>query len=504
MSPPGRPKGESRSAQREGRPVGPPGRPKGESRSEPREGSPMNDAAEIGAPPLAQAMWIAAVASARLREGMPLERGLALAHERISAQIGGRRMHPRAAAAAKDIAFTAARHRALTDALIARLAARPPSEPVAALLGVALAQLATARHAAYAVVDQAVQAAKQDGATEGAAGFINAVLRNALRQFDALVDEAERDDAVRHNLPSWWLQRLQRDYPQHWQAIAELQREPPPLVLRVNLLRTTRAAYLERLAQAQLDATAVGTAGVWLHQACPVERIPGFTAGEVTVQDAGAQLAAEWLDLADGMAVLDACAAPGGKTAHLAALAAIDLTAVDIDAERAQRIDQNLARLGKHAGATVRVLVTDVLRAAREGRLPPDHYDRILLDAPCTASGIVRRHPDIPWLRRPEDVAQLPTQQARLLDALWPLLAPAGRLLFAVCSVFSEEGSQQIQRFVARTPGARLIPLPVRGGSGRLAEPTVQLVPAETDAGTAEGWPGVHDGFFYALLEKQS
>jgi 16S rRNA (cytosine967-C5)-methyltransferase len=152
----------------------------------------------------------------------------------------------------------------------------------------------------------------------------------------------------------------------------------------------------------------------------------------------------------------------------------------------------------------VRVLVTDVLRAAREGRLPPGHYHRILLDAPCTASGIVRRHPDIPWLRRPEDVAQLPTQQARLLDALWPLLAPAGRLLFAVCSVFSEEGSQQIQRFVARTPGARLIPLPVRGDSGRLVEPTVQLVPAETEAGTAEGWPGVHDGFFYALLEKQS
>lgn len=464
---------------------------------------PSGDPAESGAPPLAQALWIAAVASARLRDGMPLERGLAWAHERITTQMSGRRLHPRAAAAAKDIAFTAARHRALTDALIARLAARPPSTPLAALLGVALAQLATARHAAYAVVDQAVQAAKLDEATAGAAGFMNAVLRNALRQFDQLVDEAQRDDAVRYNLPSWWLQRLQRDFPQQWHDIAELQREPPPLVLRVNLLRTTREAYLARLAQAQLAATAVGRAGVWLHQACPVERIPGFAEGEVAVQDAGAQLAAEWLGVADGMKVLDACAAPGGKTAHLASLAAIDLTAVEIDAERAPRIDQNLARLGKHPGATVRVLVTDVQQAARTGRLPVGHYDRILLDAPCTASGIVRRHPDIPWLRRPEDVAQLPTQQARLLDALWPLLAPAGRLLFAVCSVFSEEGTQQIQRFVARTSGARLVRLPQRDGDGSDADPIVQLVPAQGNAGTAGGWPGVHDGFFYALLEKQ-
>lgn len=459
----------------------------------------MSDMIDAGAPPLAQAMWIAAVASARLREGMPLERGLALAHENIAAQIGARRMHPRAAAAAKDIAFTAARHRALTDALIARLAERPPSVPVTALLGVALAQLASARHAAYAVVDQAVQAAKQDEATAGAAGFINAVLRNALRQFDALVDEAERDDAVRHNLPTWWLQRLQRDFPQQWQAIAELQREPPPLLLRVNLLRTTREAYLARLAQAQIDATAVGTAGVWLHQACPVERIPGFGAGEVTVQDAGAQLAAEWLDVQDGMTVLDACAAPGGKTAHLAALAAIDLTAVDLDADRSRRIEQNLTRLGTRSGTNVRVLVTDVVRAAREGRLPRDHYDRILLDAPCTASGIVRRHPDIPWLRRSADVAQLATQQARLLDALWPLLGPAGRLLFAVCSLFAEEGEQQVQRFIARTPDARLLPLPVGNPSEAAG---LLLLPAETQADMTDGLPGVHDGFFYALIEK--
>jgi 16S rRNA (cytosine967-C5)-methyltransferase len=199
------------------------------------------------------------------------------------------------------------------------------------------------------------------------------------------------------------------------------------------------------------------------------------------------------------MRVLDACAAPGGKSAHLAALAAIDLTAVDSDRARMPRIEQNLARLGVHAGARVTLQMADVARTAAERRLPHDRYDRILLDAPCTASGIVRRHPDIPWLRRPADVAQLATQQARLLDALWPLLGPTGRLLFAVCSVFVDEGEQQVQRFVSRTPDARLLLLPGRRAN---AAPSLQLLPAEANADTADGLPGVHDGFFYALIEK--
>ena len=455
------------------------------------------DAARDG-PPLWQALWIAAVAGARLRDGVPLERGLTDARAAVGTQaVEG--LHPRAAAAAKDVAFSAARQRALTDALIARLAARPPAPPVAALLGAALAQLLVHRHAAYAVVDQAVQASKADAATRAAAGFVNAVLRNALRQMDALVDDLERDDAIRCNLPPWWRARLQRARPLDWEAIARLQRNPPPLVLRVNLLRQSREAYLSRLAEAGIDAAAVGASGVWLRQARPVDEIPGFADGAVAVQDAGAQLAAPWLDVADGMRVLDACAAPGGKTAHLASLAAIDLTAVDSDALRSRRIDENLARLGTRAGAQVTVRIGDVVQLSQSGGLPHAAYERILLDAPCTASGIVRRHPDIPWLRRPSDVAQLATQQARLLDALWLLLAPAGRLLYAVCSLFPEEGEQQVQRFVARTRGARAVPLPGRSGS---PSPTLQLVPAESDAGNVDGLPGVHDGFFYALLEK--
>lgn len=456
--------------------------------------------AERGGPPLAQALWIAAVAGARLRAGTPLERGLAEAEQGVAAHLPGReRLHPRAAAAAKDIAFAAARQRALTDAMIARLASRPPAVPVAALLGAALAQLRVQRHAAYAVVDQAVRAAKADAATAGAAGFVNAVLRNALRQLDTLVAELERDDAIRCNLPSWWLARLQQAWPQHWERIASLQRLPPPLVLRVNALRGSREAYLAELAAAGIAASAVGAEGVWLHVPRPVEQIPGFAEGKVAVQDAGAQLAAPWLDVADGMRVLDACAAPGGKTAHLAALAAVDLTAVDSDAERAHRIGANLDRLGTHAGARVTVLVADVAHVARARALPHAQYDRILLDAPCTASGIVRRHPDIPWLRRAGDVAQLATQQARLLDALWLLLAPAGRLLYAVCSLFPEEGEQQVQRFVARTPDATLVPLRGRGADLPLS---LQLLPAESAADTADGLPGVHDGFFYALLER--
>lgn len=456
-----------------------------------------------GAPPLWQALWIAAVASLRLRDGVSLERGLSQAGAQIGALLGST-LHPRAAAAAKDVAFTAARQRALTDALIARLASRPPPAPLHALLGVALAQLVVQRHAAYAVVDQAVRAARQDDATAGASGFVNAVLRNALRRFDPLLDEARRDDCVRFNLPRWWLDRLRHDHPDHWRRIVEVQRLPPPLVLRVNPLRGTLDEALARLRAAGVAAVAVGASGVRLEVPRAVDEVPGFAEGWFAVQDAGAQLAAPLLDVADGMQVLDACAAPGGKTAHLAALAAIDLVAVDSDAQRTRRIEDNLARLGTYAGARVQVCIDDVAAAAAAGRLPHRRYDRILLDAPCTASGIVRRHPDIPWLRRPEDVAQLATQQRRLLDGLWPLLAPAGRLLYAVCSVFADEGVAQVADFVARWPDARLQPLPALDGHGT---PMLQLLPADADvpggATAPDGaLPAVHDGFFYALIEK--
>jgi 16S rRNA (cytosine967-C5)-methyltransferase len=234
----------------------------------------------------------------------------------------------------------------------------------------------------------------------------------------------------------------------------------------------------------------VGEDALCLAQPLPVGEVPGFAEGWVSVQDAGSQLAAPFLQAMEGMRVLDACAAPGGKTAHLLERAQLELTALEVDGARARRIHENLARLG--LAAEVRVADAGELAAWWDGR----PYQRILLDAPCTASGIVRRHPDIPWLRREADVAQLARAQSRLLDALWEALAPAGRLLYVVCSLFPQEGAQQVDCFLDRRADARLVPL-ATGLPGRL-----QLLPAEASEPAAPGLPAVHDGFFYALLEK--
>lgn len=441
-------------------------------------------------PPLADALRFAAAAWVEFRAGRALDHALELAAATRAVE------HPRTAAAAQDIVYTAARHLALLEALIAQLAARPPAPPVAALLALGLAQLIVARHPPFAVVDQTVAAARTEPPTRAAAGFINACLRNYLRRADALRAQAERDESVRFNAPRWWLERLRATYPDAWRSILEAQREPPPLVLRVNLRRTSVAAYLERLRRESIAAVQVGAQAIWLRVPRAVHDIPGFDAGEVSVQDAGAQLAAPWLAARDGMRVLDACAAPGGKTAHLAELADAAIDAVEIDARRAARIAANLQRLGV-ASDRVRVIVGDAAAPSAWHAGAP--YDRILLDAPCTASGIVRRRPDIPWLRRETDVAQLATIQSRLLDALWPLLAPAGRLLYAVCSVFPEEGAEQAARFRRRWADATPVPLP------GCSEATLQLLPAPSAAAPFGGsaLPTLHDGFFYALFEKR-
>jgi 16S rRNA (cytosine967-C5)-methyltransferase len=318
------------------------------------------------------------------------------------------------------------------------------------------------------------------------------MLRSFLRQRDALLAQLHASEEVRFNAPAWWIEVVRAAQPEHWQAVLRSGQQAPALVLRVNRRRADPETYLQRLLAAGMPASRVGEAAIWLHNPVPVARIPGFSDGDVSVQDAGAQLAAQWLDVHDGMRVLDACAAPGGKTGHLAEIATLELSALEVDAERARRIDQNLARTG--AAATVRVA---------DARAPQswwDHrpFDRILLDAPCTASGIVGRHPDIPWLRRKADVAHLATLQADLLEALWPLVGVGGRLLYVVCSVFPQEGSEQIARFVERHPDAAVELLP--GGT-----PAVQLLPT-TEAvepwNPTLAWPTRHDGFFYARLEK--
>jgi 16S rRNA (cytosine967-C5)-methyltransferase len=450
--------------------------------------------AQDGGPPLAEALRLAAEAWQQLRGGTSLGRALESA-----ASVQREARHPRTFAAAQDIAYTATRHLALIDALAARLAVRAPAPPVSALLAVSLAQLLVKRHAAYTVVNQAVTAARADRRTAGAAGFINAALRGFLRNEAAMLADAYRDDVVRFNAPRWWIERLQNAFPESWRGVLQAHAEPPPLVVRVNTRRLSPQGYLQRLEEEDVEAMRVGEHAVWLRQARPVDQIPGFAQGDVSVQDAGSQLAAHWLDVQPGQRVLDACAAPGGKTGQLAEISDAHIDAVEVDPVRAARIESNLARLGLDQPARIRVVVGD---ASMPGTWPAQAaYERILLDAPCTASGIVRRHPDIPWLRRPEDVAQLATIQARMLDALWPLLAPTGRLLYVVCSLFTEEASEQTARFLERRADARALVLPGHDAG------SVQLLP--TPLAQAGPWPGgastpsVHDGFFYALFEKR-
>ncbi|MEO8187634.1 MAG: 16S rRNA (cytosine(967)-C(5))-methyltransferase RsmB [Burkholderiaceae bacterium] len=434
-------------------------------------------------PALADVLRHAAVAWQSFRSGRSLDRAL------TAALAERQELRP----AVQDALYTAVRHLAASERVLERLAARAPAPDVAALLAVALAQLQRDSHPPHIVVDQAVRAAQQLAHTS-ASGFVNAVLRNFLRQRLALLDELQQDTSVRYNLPTWWIERLRSEYPGDWIVVAESQQQMPPLVMRVNAMRTGVDDYMARLAQHGIEATRVGTHAVWLHRPRPVTVIPGFVEGDVSVQDGGAQLAAAWLDAKPGMRVLDACAAPGGKTGHLAELGATDVSAVEVDAARAERITENLRR----GGLSARVIVGDVACpdtwiAASGGSL----FDRILLDAPCTASGIVRRHPDIPWLRRPADVAQLTKVQRELLDALWPLLEVGGRLLYVVCSLFPEEGREQIARFGERRPGARRCKLP----ASQLL-PVSAAEPAAVSAWQGSSLPTLHDGFFYALLEK--
>ncbi len=404
------------------------------------------------------------------------------------------------------LTFLALRHGGETQALLALLARRAPPAPVAALLEAALALLidAGAGYAPHTVVDQAVRALAALRAP-GLAGFVNACLRRFLRERDALLARAHADPVGRWNHPAWWVQRLQRDHPEHWDAALAADDQPAPLVLRVNRRRVSRDAYRERLAAQGWAADAIGDDGLVLAEAVPVERLPGWADGDVAVQDGAAQLAAPLLlgeGLPAGARVLDACAAPGGKTAHLLERADVTLWALDADPRRCERIHETLRRLRLPTpGAEVRVLAADASNPADwwDGRA----FDAILLDAPCSASGIVRRHPDVRWLRRGDDIARLAATQRRLLDALWPLLAPGGRLLYATCSVFRAEGADVVAAFRAAHPAAQTLPAPghlLPGGI--VADPSSAAQAIVSAHAIGDNARRGMDGFFYALLRK--
>jgi 16S rRNA (cytosine967-C5)-methyltransferase len=399
-------------------------------------------------------------------------------------------------AGAQALAFQAMRSLGRAEALRALLARRAPPAQADALLCTALAlcwREANAPYEVFTLVDQTVEAAKRGAGTRGQASFINACLRRFVRERDALVAATDRDPVALWNHPRWWIERVKQDHPRHWQHILEASNRPPPLTLRVNVRKSSREQYLSALASAGIEACAVGESGVVLARPRPVHEIPGFDEGLVSVQDAAAQLAAPLLlrELdakgPDPLRILDACAAPGGKTAHLLELADADLTALDVDPARCERIHETLGRLGLQA----RVVAADAAQPSAWWDGEP--FDAILLDAPCTASGIVRRHPDVRWLRRESDIGRLSAVQARLLAVLWPLLKPGGRLLYCTCSVFRAEGELQAQTFVAHHNAAVLRPAP-----GHLMPRS-----AANDNAVPDNRSGDHDGFYYALFEKK-
>jgi len=417
--------------------------------------------------PLALALTAAAKAIAGVLAGRNLDSVLAAA-----------RLEGATRAAAQSLAYGALRHFGRGDFILGRLMERPLADPVVrGLLLAALQRLDERPADSHTTVDQAVRAA--EGMAGGKfKGLVNGVLRNFLRRRGELEAAALGDDVARFQHPRWWLDQLITAWPGDWQAIAAAGNSHPPMCLRVNRRRGEAPAYVDELAATGIAARALGDQAILLEKPVGVDRLPGFAEGRVSVQDAGAQQAARLLDAHDGMRVLDACAAPGGKTGHVLELADVDMTALEMDATRVGRIDENLARLGLHA--EVRVADVRRLDAWWDGR----PFDRILADVPCSARMVVRRHPDSKWLRRPGDIDSFASTQAQILDALWQALAPGGRMLYCTCSVFPRENSQQAAAFVAGHKN--VVRLPTGGRDNEW-----QLLPG------AE-----HDGFYYALLEK--
>jgi 16S rRNA (cytosine967-C5)-methyltransferase len=356
-----------------------------------------------------------------------------------------------------------------------------------ALILVGLYQLTNTRIPPHAAVAATVDAARILGKPRGAS-LVNALLRRFQRERQPLLARIDTVPEGRWLFPRWLLSRLQAAWPRHWQEIVAASNGRAPMCLRINRTRVTRVQYVQRLGAAGLTAapTPHSADGVTLARPVPVARLPGFRQGLVSVQDAGAQLAAELLDAIPGERVLDACAAPGGKSAHILERAGNDLhlTALDADPVRLERVQDNLRRLGLSA----HVVQGDA--AAPDNDWAQEPYQRILLDAPCSATGVIRRHPDIKWLRRDSDIAALRDLQARMLDALWALLVTGGVLLYATCSLLPEENEEQIRCFLERRQDARALKL---DGSWGIARPFGrQILPGE----------GGPDGFYYAALRK--
>ena len=446
----------------------------------------MTQAHSVQAPALWQQLQAVAQALVQIRKG-------------VSGTAALEAVNPSLRPGVQALLYQTLRQLGRAQALRALLAQRAPAPLADALLCVALGlswDEAQSPYPPHTLVNQAVEAAKRTRSLQGQANFINACLRRFLRERDVLVQRTDNDLQATWNHPLWWIHKLQKQYPEHWQNILTANNQAAPMTWRVNTARISRDELKTRWADAGIEALAVGEQGLTLTRARPVKEVPGFSEGLCSVQDAAAQCAAQLLlqnwerPPQSKWRVLDACAAPGGKTAHLLERLQTqdEVVALDIDAQRSDRIHQNLQRLGLKA----QVIAADAGHTEQwwDGQL----FDAILLDAPCTASGIVRRHPDVRWLRRETDVAQLAAIQKQLLQKLWLLLREGGRLLYCTCSVFQEEGQQQAQAFVQHNSDALICP-----SLGHLRPQNQQ-----TSTTLSDNLQGDHDGFYYALFEKRA
>ncbi|NLJ93462.1 MAG: 16S rRNA (cytosine(967)-C(5))-methyltransferase RsmB [Aeromonadales bacterium] len=417
-----------------------------------------------------------------LHQGQSLSTLLPRYHSQIAAKDS---------ALLQELCFGTLRWYSRLDAVAKQLLSKPLKgkyRPVHSLILVGIYQLLYTRIPAHAALAETVAACKPLKA-DPFKGMVNGVLRNVQRQQESLLAKVDALPQLRLAHPNWLVKRLQAAYPEQWEAILEANNQRPPLWLRVNQRQYSTADYMALLQDADLAAEpdALAHQALRLLQPVDVNRLPGFEQGACSVQDAAAQLAALLLAPAPNELVLDACAAPGGKMAHLLELqpAIAQLVAMDQDPERLKRVHQNLERLG----LTATVLQGDGAYPEQWWQGPL--FDRILLDAPCSATGVIRRHPDIKWLRRPEDITQLAALQAQILDALWQQLTPGGTFLYATCSILPQENSEQIKAFLQRTPDAQLLPL---HEADTPEQPGWQLLPGEED----------RDGFYYAKLGKRS
>ncbi len=392
-------------------------------------------------------------------------------------------------ALAQELSYGTLRYYPRLQALLDHLMEKPlkaKDRDLSALLLIGCYQLLYMRVADHAAVNETAEVAKQLG-KRWAVGLVNGVLRRLQRERDGLLADLESEEEARYSMPGWLLREIRQRWPDSWQNRVAALNARPPMTLRINRLRTSREAYLEQLAESGIEAAAnqVADSGVDLDRPHEVEHLPGFDAGDVSVQDGAAQLAAGLLDLAPGQSVLDACAAPGGKCCQLLETQPqLHLTAMDIDAERLRRVAENLARL------QLRAELVEGDAAQPEGEWAQRRYDRILLDVPCSATGVIRRHPDIKLLRRESDIAELASLQRRILKAIWPLLKPGGLMLYATCSVLPAENELQLNWFLVEQPDARERPIEASWGEAR--QVGRQIAPGEANL----------DGFYYALLEK--